>query len=77
MSLEPRFFVVLAVNRETFIKKNARKEVTTENMSLGDKVFAYFPYIKDTAEAVIVGLSSSSKGEGRFKVHFKGHSYRY
>ena len=73
ISLEPRFFIALAKDRDSFIEKHHRKEVTSKDFDLGDKVFTYFAYTKDTAEAVIIQLGKESK----FKLHFKGHSYRY
>ncbi len=49
-----------------------RKEVTKENLQLGDKVYANFA-LGGNSEAEIIGIN----GDNYFKLHFKGHSYRY
>lgn len=55
------------------MKEHHRSEITLQTLDLGDKVFAYFPYIKDFAEGVIIEIGENDN----FKVHFKGYSYRY
>jgi len=73
LSIEARFMVCLVVNREAFIGKSSRKEITKENLSVGDFVFVHFPYIKNYCQGVIIGLSKENKP----KIHYKGYSFRY
>jgi hypothetical protein len=72
VSLEARFFIVVAAHREKFIEKTQREEVSRENLQLGDRVFANFA-LGNNCEAVIIGLREKEC----LRVHFKGHSYRY
>lgn len=39
-----RFFVVITQNKEEFKKKNTRTNITFDNLTVGDLVFANFPY---------------------------------
>lgn len=73
VSLNPRIFIIFAENREKFIQGHSRKEVSAKNITLGDKVIAYFPYTKSYSEAIVIGVCENDK----FKVHFKGYSYKY
>lgn len=73
LSQEPRFFVVVTANKEEFIAKNSRKDITMENIGLGDTVFAFLPLTNTVEEAIVIEVAK----DNRFKVHFKGFSYRH
>lgn len=49
-----------------------RKDVTKENLQVGDKVYVHFSYVNQS-EAYIIGIGENDT----FKIHFKDHSYRY
>jgi hypothetical protein len=44
-----------------------------QNIGLGDTVFAFLSLSNAVEEAIVIGVAEDS----RFKVHFKGFSYRH